>query len=426
MSRSITIMHVLNGASGGAVMSTIALMENLKTHGIQACAVCDDRGTAEERERLRAAVDGKVLFTPLYWWNRKIRSSAWKRPILEGMQLIRTGGGVFSTKKVVQAAARWRPTLIHTNTLLTPEGGKAARIIGIPHVWHLRELIGPGQPFQLRRTGRALGAYLLDHCHRLVANSEVSAAKISPWLPQDFVSVIPNGIDCSLFDSKRRLATPGRVVVAMVANLASRVKKHHLFIEAAGRVDPGLSIDWRIYGHDPSEGGRLQADPYVNSLHALARDLKVDAKLSFPGHVPPERIMAEIDLLVHPTDVESFGRVVIEGMAAEVPIVGAGGGGVAEIVTHGETGLLFQPDDSNDLARCIERMLRDPHLARRCADAGKIRVVRDYAIESTARRVASVYDEVLSNYAGTKSRTRRDSESGQIHLASSHDDGRGI
>ncbi len=398
MPRPLTVMHVLNGASGGAAMSTIALIEKLKPQGILACAVCDDRGTPEERERLSAAVNGNVLFTPLYWWNRKIRSSLWKRPLLEAQQIIRTGWTVRSTRRIVQAAQHWRPDLIHTNTLLTPEGGKAAKKLQIPHVWHVRELIGPTFPFRLNRTGQALGKYLVHFCDRVIANSEVTGAQISPWLPNGYVTVIPNGIDCESFKPRQRSESKARTVIAMVANLGSRVKKHHLFIEAAARIDSRLPIDWRIYGYDPSEAGRIHSDAYVNSLHSLARDLKIDAKLRYPGHCPPTQIMNEIDILIHPTDVESFGRVVVEAMAAGIPVIGARGGGVAEIVRHGETGLLFRPDDSNDLARCIERLIRDGEFSRRCATAGRSRAIQEYGIENTASKIARVYDEVLQNY----------------------------
>jgi glycosyltransferase involved in cell wall biosynthesis len=411
----MTVMHVLNGASGGAAMSTIALMEGLKKQGICACAVCDDKGTDEERGRLRDAVGGNVVFVPLYWWNQKTRSTAWKRPLLEAMQLIRTGWKLSSTRNIIRAIERWNPQLIHTNTLLTPEGGLAARKVGIPHVWHIRELVGPGLPFQFGLVGQAFGSYLETHCDRIIANSKVTAAQIKPWVSQDFVRVVSNGIDCASFVPKQSRALANPVVIGMVANLSSKWKKHRLFIEAAARVDPSLPVKWRIYGHDPSEGGRVQTDSYTNGLRVLAKTLKIESLLEFPGHLPPEKIMSEIDILVHPADAESFGRVVVEAMAAGVPVVGAGGGGVAEIVIPEETGLLFRPDDSNDLARCIERVIHDGDLARRFAIAGRSRAEQEYGIDNTARKVAEIYHEVLGNRQGREAVNTQVTEGAQIH-----------
>jgi L-malate glycosyltransferase len=187
------------------------------------------------------------------------------------------------------------------------------------------------------------------------------------------------------------------MIVGMVANLSSRVKKHRLFIEAAAKIGTSFPVEWRIYGDDPSRGGQSRADAYVNSLHELARATGIENRLRFPGHLPPEQIMCEIDLLVHPTDVESFGRVVVEAMAAGLPVVGVKGGGVAEIITHGKTGLLAQLDDSADLARCIASVLNDPELARALGANGKAEAESKYRIETCAENVRRVYEELLSS-----------------------------
>src|SRR5262249_47305988 len=151
-------------------------------------------------------------------------------------------------------AATQNADLIHTNTLLTPEGGLAARKLGLPHVWHLRELVGPGNPFRLWREGPPLGQYLQGHCSKLVANSQASAAQIRDWLPAGLLEVIPNGIDLARFQVRGTPAVAGKTIVAMVGNLTSRSKKHALFVEAAARVDRKRPIEWRIYGIDPSQG----------------------------------------------------------------------------------------------------------------------------------------------------------------------------
>ena len=70
-------------------------------------------------------------------------------------------------------------------------------------------------------------------------------------------------------------------------------------------------------------------------------------------------------MLVHPADNESFGRVVVEAMAAGLPVVGVRGGGVGEIVSNGETGLLSTPDDPSALAENIDRLIADADLRAR-------------------------------------------------------------
>src|SRR5437773_788551 len=230
----------MNSAGGGAALSTLDLIGSLQKEGIAACAVCHDAGTSSERERLREATRGEVLFTQLYWSNKKIRADTWKRPLLEARQIVRTGWARSSAFKVTRFAQRQQADLIHTNTILTPEGGLAARSLGLPHVWHLRELLGPNQPFRLAREGPALGRYLSSHCSRLIANSRASANCVREWLPPGLLEVVPNGIDISRFTVRSDSSKNGPLIIAMVASLSSRTKKHALFIEAAARVDPAL------------------------------------------------------------------------------------------------------------------------------------------------------------------------------------------
>ncbi len=397
MARPKKVLHVLNSAGGGAALSTLSLAKALAAEGISSAAVCYDAGTTQERDALREAVHGELLFTQLYWWNRKNRMPLWKRPLVEARQIVATGWSLGSAARVAEFASQSGADLIHTNTILLPEGGLAARRLGLPHVWHLRELVGPGNPFRLAREGPELGHYMAQHCSKLVANSQASAERIRDWLPDDLLEIVPNGIDLSGFTPGTAPVQPGRVVVGMVGNLTSRSKKHALFIEAAARVDRGLPVEWRIYGHDPSRGGTQGGDPYIDELHGQIRRLGLADRFHWPGFViDPARIMSELDVLVHPADNESFGRVVVEAMAAGLPVVGVRGGGVAEIVRDGETGLLAAIDDPQGLAARIEQLVRDPQHGRAMGAAGRRRAIENYSMEACAAGILRVYEQAMA------------------------------
>src|SRR5262249_36414407 len=127
------VLHVLSGATGGAALSSLGIITALRSHGIRACVVCHDMG-ADLKPAIREATDGEVLFTQLYWQNRKIRSAWWKRPVHEALQLARTGGSIGSSVKTAAFARRHGVDLIHSGTILTPEGAIAARWLRLPHV----------------------------------------------------------------------------------------------------------------------------------------------------------------------------------------------------------------------------------------------------------------------------------------------------
>lgn len=95
------------------------------------------------------------------------------------------------------------------------------------------------------------------------------------------------------------------------------------------------------------------------------------------------------------TTGEPFGQVIIEGMAAGKPVVATNGGGVPEIVEDGKTGLLVPMRDPSAMAEAICRLLSDPSLARKMGQRGWERVANHFTAEQTARKVESVYAEVL-------------------------------
>ncbi len=400
------VLHVLNGAGGGAAMSTCGLAEALADHGITSSAVCHSAGTSAERAMVREAFAGRVLFAPLYFWHRRSRAKLWKRPLIEARQLIATGWGRASRRWVAEFAAKQEVELIHTNTILNPEGAAAAQALGLAHVWHLRELVGPGNPFRMPREGASFGRYLRSRCSVLVANSHFTARTIDGWLDEDQLRVVENGIDLSQFEvcRPRTRTTTEPLIVAMVANLSSRWKQHHLVLEAAALLDPTLAIELRLYGHASA------GDPYVEELRRRSRALGLGERLRFCGFVePPSRIMAEIDLLVHPTAVESFGRIVVEAMAAGLPVVGVADGGVGELVEDGVTGLLVPPNNAQALATAIERLASDSDLRQSLGKNGRQRAEQRYSLENCAGRMAKVYRRAMARPLG---RSRTNSQPG--------------
>ena len=392
------VLHVLNGSSGGAAMSTLGLITTLESMGVASCVVCSPAGSDYERKRLADAVHGEVEFTPLYWWNKKIRYPLLLRPAMELRQILRTGWYRHSAWRVMRAAERWGADLIHTSTFITPEGGVAARILGLPHVWHVRELIGRDKPFPLTREGRELGDYMQTHASKIIANSRVTGSLIANDIPKGMLEIVPNGIDLSRFDgADARREQRRKIVVAMVAGLGARWKKHDVFVKAAVEVNKDLPVEFRIYGHDPSEGGKKSANAYIDNCHRVIADAGAQERFHWPGYVAdPRQVMSEIDILAHSADHESFGRVLVEAMASKLPIVGVNGGGVGEIVVHDKTGLLVPPDDHVAMARAIETLAVDPARRATLGEAGRERALASYSLEACARGVLGVYEAAMA------------------------------
>jgi glycosyltransferase involved in cell wall biosynthesis len=139
-------------------------------------------------------------------------------------------------------------------------------------------------------------------------------------------------------------------------------------------------------------------DDYAAELHALADSLGIAHRVAWSGFrddIPD--VLRTVDLLVLASTDEPFGRVVIEGMAAGLPVVATASGGVPEIVRAGETGLLVPPEQPGPLGEAMAQVLAEPARARAMGAAGRTRAVECFDVRRVARQVEAVYDAMLGD-----------------------------
>lgn len=165
------------------------------------------------------------------------------------------------------------------------------------------------------------------------------------------IAVIPNGIDLSGFKGLKREPHDGFIVMT-VARL-EKVKGINYLIEAISRLDLPGRLSLVLIG-DGSQRKKLEN---------LAKRLGVKAK--FLGEIPNRKIpeqLAQADCFVIPSIKEGFGIVILEAMAAKIPVIGTRVGGILDIIEDGKTGLLAEPADSRKIAEAIQRIYQSPSL----------------------------------------------------------------
>jgi glycosyltransferase involved in cell wall biosynthesis len=129
-------------------------------------------------------------------------------------------------------------------------------------------------------------------------------------------------------------------------------------------------------------------------LDRQARDLGVDDIVYFLGFredVP--RILASLDLFVLSSHLEGMGSSLLDAMASRLPIVATRTGGIPEVVSDGQTGLLVPPRDPDALARAILTLYNDRELAGRMAERGFEVVNEKFSAEAMAWKVIDLYEQ---------------------------------
>jgi glycosyltransferase involved in cell wall biosynthesis len=137
----------------------------------------------------------------------------------------------------------------------------------------------------------------------------------------------------------------------------------------------------------------------IPELQALAKELGSDHRIKFLGSPEDDEIpaifrSADLFVLPSPTNIESFGIVLLEAMASHLPAITSTACAGSYVITESGAGLLYHQDDYADLAEKMEMILSNEELARSMADKGSIYVL-DYDWKKIGARILRTYDEVL-------------------------------
>jgi glycosyltransferase involved in cell wall biosynthesis len=303
-------------------------------------------------------------------------------------------------RKAAAVLAALKPDVVHTHQIGAAWYlGRAARAAGGPPVLHTEH----GNEFAraaswwkalkarlfFRRTARFVGRFCC-------VSAEIADA-VARWgtVPRAKVEVVPNGIPT---DRRADLLPPAAVraalgipegapVVGTVGRL-TEVKRQDLLVRAAAKLraaHPDLRL--LLVG----DGDRRA------TLEALARELSVADRVHFAGYQPrPEEFLQIMDAFALTSRSEGFPVSLLEAWLAGVPVVSSAVGGIPGVVTHGENGLLFPPEDEGALTAALASVLGDAALRARLADAGARAVRERYSLDRMAAEYEARYRALLA------------------------------
>jgi glycosyltransferase involved in cell wall biosynthesis len=291
----------------------------------------------------------------------------------------------FKSRRTPQALydfASWcraqRIRLVHTTELYSNIFGlPGAALAGVPVRIGNRREINPDKTRGQIAMQRA--AYAV--AHKVIANSRAAAQRLLfERVPAHKVAVVANGLD---FDRvQHRQWRPNLRKVVMVANLRPE-KGHDVLMDAAGDV---------LRRFPDAEFECVGAGPELAPLRARAEARRMAHAFTFSGHCDDVAArLAQADIFVLPSRSEAFPNAVLEAMAAGLPIVASGVGGILELVDDGKTGLLVPPGEPQPLGDAICRLMADPAAAGQLGDAARDHARACYSFDRMVAAFESIY-----------------------------------
>jgi len=304
------------------------------------------------------------------------------------------------------AAAALPADVVHSHTWYANLAGHLASLLdGVPHVVTVHSL-EPLRPWKAEQLG---GGYALSSwCERVAVEAAAAVIAVSAGMRDDVLNVYPalepgrvrvirNGIDTAEYAPdpatdvlERWGVDPARPSVIFVGRI-TRQKGVPVLLRAAADLDPSAQLVLCAGQPDTPE---LAAE--VEGLVAELRAAR-SGVIWIPEMLPKRAV---IQLLTHatvfacPSLYEPLGIVNLEAMACGTAVVASAVGGIPEVVSDGETGLLVPPDDPDALAAALNALIGDPLRAAAFGRAGRERAVAEFGWQAVAAQTAGLYAEL--------------------------------
>lgn len=231
--------------------------------------------------------------------------------------------------------------------------------------------------------------YVLSHSAYVIAGSREAAGVLQAKQYNGPVCIIPQfGLDPRQFIGGRiERATGSPFRIGFIGRLVEE-KGPHVLLQAASK----LQGDWRVE--------LLGSGPLRARLQKQARQLGIADRVQFHAWGPSAEMpdyYRRLDLLVVPSLTrpnwkEQFGRVLIEAMACQVPVIGSNSGEIPNVI--GDAGLVFPENDVRALTELIDALLRDPARRAVLGQRGRRRVLDHYTQDQVAEDTYAVYAEM--------------------------------
>ncbi len=193
--------------------------------------------------------------------------------------------------------------------------------------------------------------------------------------------------DVQSFKKRMGIASDERIVLTV--GRMSREKAHIDLLDAYKRLrvaNPDISSKLVIVGDGP-ERGRLEA---AADAHGLSE------RVIFAGQISEVQLFyAAADVFALPSHSEGSPNVLLEAMAASLPIVATAVGGVPEIVENNESALLVPANDPQAMAAAIVRLLTDRNLAERLTNNSTALIANQFTPEKYVRALVEIYGSVI-------------------------------
>ncbi len=285
------------------------------------------------------------------------------------------------------------PSFIYSNSSVFDMGYRLAQQMQIPHIWHLREMAELHYHYKFY-PNRAYFETALKNSNLLIAISRAIVENVLKNKAINNYKIVYNAV----FSKQQFADLPlgfrqnNQPLVLTVVGMLHPSKQQAEVIKAFAKIhkDCPKAALWIVGSGQPI---------YTFYLQRLIAYYGLKNKVKLWGYLPNmDKIYQQTDIVIVASKYEGLGRSTIEGMAYQKPIIGFDSGATPELIADGKRGLLYGNNSSNNLAKAMIKLLKNPKQREEMGRAGRAFVSKHFMIEDYVKQLDIILKETLSQH----------------------------
>lgn len=356
------VLFAQSGVLGGAELSLLELANQLTyDYGARCVVVLPEQGPL--REKLNEMNLPFISISSMAWW---AFPKAWAMSRSQMCDTIKNGVSICFSE-ILPQVRQFDPDVIFTQSTVLPWGAITAELLNKPHVWSVCEYGDRDYDLQSPYTLQQLFRWVDEYSTHLIFCSNALAQAHFNDVSQSKKTVAYRFVrlpDTNREGEARYPKEVGRVRLGVIGRLTAGKGQEDAVQALAELRHRAYDVELFMIGENRT--------PYGKLIDQLASELNVSDRMVLPGFIEnPFALIKSCDIVLVTSRSEAFGRVVVESMLLERPVVYARAGGMVEYMKDGVTGLSYVPGNVSDLTDRIERLIVDTDFACRLGATAK-------------------------------------------------------
>lgn len=286
----------------------------------------------------------QVVIFPYGWWNEETPSSDETRQHFKDI------------------ITEYKIDVLHANTIMLRECLEAARECGIQSIIHARELISKDKELlsKIGATAETTIEKVKERADWIIGNSKATCALFNK---QGRTLLVSNTIDVAGFDASNPVQA-GKIRFGLISSNTAKKGVRDLCEVAELAKDSCPNAEFCLIGPDTEMVENLKEQQHRGEL---------PKNIVFSGYaISPKDAVTSVNVVLNLSHfAESFGRTVLEGLAARRPVIGYDYGAISELIEHGKTGFLAKYREPKDVLKYVKVLCDSPDLIAEFGERGR-------------------------------------------------------